>query len=225
MLRRDKVVARAVQLHSCTPDTCLKMVKNRQICKRRAPFPLSSMEWIEVSSAWGPKRYCGKLNNWNRWILCALRANHDMKMITNAPETKNITWYLSTYTSKKQSHSKNTSAVLANHLAFHNLQERTNQDSINRNKRLLTCCINSISCDQEFSAPEVISYIMGWGDRYISHHFVPIHWDSATAALKKTFPGLKRKTLGIMSSICYMFFDLFHLIAIGHQHFLMRQNG
>jgi len=113
------------------------------------------------------------------------------------------------YTSKKQSHSKNTSTVLANHLAFHNLQERTDQDSINRNKRLLTHCVNSISHDQEFSAPEVTSYIMGWGDHYISHHFVPIHCDSATAALKKTFPGLKRKTLGIMSSICYMFFDLF----------------
>lgn len=202
---RDKVVARAVQFHSCTQDTCLKMVKNRQICKRRAPFPLSSMEWIEPSGAWGPKRYCGKLNNWNKWILRALRANHDIKLITNAPVTKNITWYLSTYTSKKQSRSKNTSAVLANRLAFHNLQEKKDHDSINRNKRLLTRCVNSISRDQEFSAPEVISYIMGWGDRYISHHFVPIYWDSAAAALKKTFPGLKRKTLSFMSSVRYMF--------------------
>ena len=128
---------------------------------------------------------------------------------TNAPVTKNITWYLSSYTSKKQSRSKNTSAVLANRLAFHNLQEQTDCDSINRNKRLLTRCVNSISRDQEFSAPEVISYLMGWGDRYISHHFVHIYWDSAAAALKKTFPGLKRKTLGIMSSVRYTFFSPF----------------
>ena len=206
---KDKVIARAVQLHSCTPDTCLKMVKNRQICKRRAPFSLSSMEWVEPSGAWGPKRYCGKLNNWNKWILRTLRANHDIKLITNAPVTKNITWYLSSYTSKKQSRSKNTSAVLANRLAFHNLQEQTDCNSINRNKRLLTRCVNSISRDQEFSAPEVISYLMGWGDRYISHHFVHIYWDSAAAALKKTFPGLKRKMLGIMSSMRYTFFSPF----------------
>jgi len=72
---RNKVVARAVQLHSCTPDTCLKMVKDHQICKRRAPFLFPAQNGLRF-----PERYCGKLNNWNRWILCALRANHDMKI-------------------------------------------------------------------------------------------------------------------------------------------------
>ena len=50
---------------------------------------------------------------------------------------------------------------------------------------------------------------MGWGDRYISHHFVPIFWNSAAAALKKMFLGLKRKMLGIMSSVVLYISDLF----------------
>ena len=50
---------------------------------------------------------------------------------------------------------------------------------------------------------------MGWGDRYISHHFIHIYWDSAAAALKKTFPGLKRKTLASCLQSAIPFSDLF----------------
>jgi len=188
---RERRLARAVQLHKCTPDSCQRMVGNRLVCKRRAPFALSSREWIESNGAWGPKRYCGYLNSWNPAVLQALRSNHDIKLITNAPESKDITWYITTYTTKKQSRSKNTSAILAKRLAFHNIQERSDQDAINRGKRLLERCVNSISRDQEFSAPEVVSYLMGWGDRYISNTFVTIFWDSAVAALKRIFPTLR----------------------------------
>ncbi|SJL03172.1 uncharacterized protein ARMOST_06518 [Armillaria ostoyae] len=34
---------------------------------------------------------------------------------------------------------------------------------------------------------------MGWGDRYISHHYVVIYWDVATAVLRDAYPYLKAK--------------------------------
>ena len=31
---------------------------------------------------------------------------------------------------------------------------------------------------------------MGWGDRFISHHFETIYWFAVISALKKTYPIL-----------------------------------
>lgn len=47
--------------------------------------------------------------------------------------------------------------------------------------------------EKEFSGPEVISYLMGWGDQFMSHHFVPIYWNGVLYALKKTFPSLRKR--------------------------------
>ena len=168
-----------------------------------SPFAMSSQEWIEPSGSWGPKRYCGYLNNWNPVILQALRSNHDIKLITNAPETKDITWYITMYATKKQARSSNASALLATRLALHNAQERARHDNVDRNKRLLQRCANALSREQEFSAPEVVSYIMGWGDRYISHNFVMIYWDSVVITLLKAYPGLKKKRF-VTSSRSYV---------------------
>jgi hypothetical protein len=61
------------------------------------------------------------------------------------------------------------------------------------NKRHIQRCANSLSREQEFSAPEVISYLMTWGDRYLSHQYVSIYWDSVMFAMKKKYPELKNK--------------------------------
>jgi hypothetical protein len=54
-------------------------------------------------------------------------------------------------------------------------------------------CANTLSREQEFSAPEVISYLMGWGDRFISHFFVTIYWASVCRLIKKTYPAMRLK--------------------------------
>jgi hypothetical protein len=99
--KRERDLARAVQLHQCTVDNCLKIVKGRMRCKRRAPFPLSSQDWIDQDGNWGPCRTCGYLNNWNFAILQTTRANHNIKLITNGEETKDILFYITNYVAKK----------------------------------------------------------------------------------------------------------------------------
>ena len=191
--KRERDLARAVQLHQCTVDNCLKIVKGHLRCKRRAPFPLSSEDWINQDGNWGPRRTCGYLNNWNFAVLQTTRANHDIKLITNGEETKDISFYITNYVAKKQTHSSNTSALLAKRFAYHQAQEAARADWVDANKRLLQRCANSLSRLQELSAPEVVSYLMGWGDRYLSHHYVPIYWDGAVAALKQFYPTLRKK--------------------------------
>ncbi|KAJ3565753.1 hypothetical protein NP233_g7437 [Leucocoprinus birnbaumii] len=188
---RERILARSVQYHQCTTSTCLQNIGGRLQCKRRAPFEVSSRAWIASDGRWGPKRHSAYLNNFNRWLLQLCRANHDIKLITNGEETRNIGWYITNYAAKKQKGSGNASALLAKRFAFHQAQEYMNTDTYQIHKRLIERCANTLSREQEFSVPEVISYLMGWGDRYISHHYAKIYWDAARDALTRAYPRLK----------------------------------
>ncbi|KAG2059474.1 hypothetical protein BDR06DRAFT_874073, partial [Suillus hirtellus] len=115
---------------------------------------------------------------------------HNCKLIMKSGNTKHISWYISIYAAKHQQHSSNTSALLAKTITYHRQSEAHNSNLQQLNCCLIRCCANSLSCEQEFSAPEVISYLMGWGDCYISHHFEMIHWNSVVSLLKKMFPQL-----------------------------------
>jgi hypothetical protein len=45
--KKEELLARAVQVHSCTKAACLQLVKGRLKCKRNAPFDLSERNWID----------------------------------------------------------------------------------------------------------------------------------------------------------------------------------
>ncbi|KAJ7446255.1 ATP-dependent DNA helicase PIF1 [Mycena galericulata] len=137
-LRRHEAeadLARAVQFHDCKLTTCLKVRGGRLVCKRRAPFTFGE---------WGPRRM--------------IRANQDIKLITNGHETKDIAFYITLYIAKKQIQSKS--------LAFHRKMNSRNRDCRDVNRRMITQ-------QQELSGPEVV--------QHISHKFI-------TATLRRTFP-------------------------------------
>ena len=189
-IAEEKIIARTVQFHKCNQATCLRSVKGRLECKRRAPFAISSTEWVNEEGEWGPKRTCPNLNSWNPWLTRTLRANHDIKLIMNGAETCVLLLYITNYTFKKQGRSSNTSALLAERLAFHLTESKDHEDAHTYNKRLVQRCSNALLTQREFSGPEIISYLMGWGDRFESHSYVCIYLDAAIWALKRAFPCL-----------------------------------
>jgi hypothetical protein len=189
----EETLARACQVHTCTKEACLKFVKDRFVCKRHAPFALSEVNWISPDGSWGSKRRYGYINAWSPPIMQAVRCNQDIKLISNGTETKDVTWYFSAYVAKNQRDISNSSALLANRLAFHEKQERYNADMTSCNKRLIQRCANTLSREQIFSAPEVISYLMGKGDRKISHNFVTFYTVDLSNALQRAYPELRRK--------------------------------
>ncbi|KAF8809982.1 hypothetical protein BYT27DRAFT_7209905 [Phlegmacium glaucopus] len=193
MMATEFQLARMTQLHQCSVTNCLKVIKGRMTCKRRAPFPLAGDNWVDSSGGWGPKRLCGFLNNWNPPLLMSIRANHDVKLFMNGSDMSVLTWYITNYASKKQQRSSNVSALLAKRVAFHKVEEKGRVDVANVSKRLIQRCVNTLTREREFSGPEVISYLMGWGDRYESHHHVSIYTDALISAVKKKFPGLGDK--------------------------------
>ncbi|KAF8124058.1 hypothetical protein EV363DRAFT_1178411 [Boletus edulis] len=187
-------LVRAVQMHTCSP-ACHKVKNGRLVCKRRAPFLLSDHSWIDAEGNWGPKRTIPFMNAWNPWLLNCIRANHDIKFLANGEATKNLSFYITTYAAKNQQRSSNASALLAKAFMYktRSLSEKEVTTVQQLNRRLVQRCANTLTREQELSAPEVISYLMGWGDRYISHQFVPIHFNSVIRHLKSTWPSLNEK--------------------------------
>ena len=161
-----------------------------RVCKRRAPWKTAAEAWVRENGDWGPRRAYGLMNAWNPPLQQVTRCNQDMKLVTNGADTKDITFYITLYIAKRQTHNSNASALLAKGLAYKGQLTPSQQQNVDLNKRLLQRCTNTLSRQHEFSAPEVVSYLMGWGDRYISHTYVKIYWDQITAQLRKTFPNL-----------------------------------
>jgi len=93
-----------------------------------------------------------------------IRANHDAKLIMNGAETCVLVLYNTNYTSKKQNRSSNTSALIADRLAFQQTVLDQNEDAQTYNKRLIQRCANALLTQREFSGPEIMSYLMGWDD-------------------------------------------------------------
>ncbi|KAF8804167.1 hypothetical protein BYT27DRAFT_7214241 [Phlegmacium glaucopus] len=202
MKTREVELARTTQLHKCSFSNCLKVVKGQIRCKRRAPFPIAQDDWVDSSGEWGPRRFCGFLNNWNPTLLMTTRANHDVKLFMNGRDTNVLTWYITNYASKKQQRSSNVSALLAKRVAFHSLEEKKRKDVTDVNKRLIQRCANTLTRDREFSGPEIMSYLMGWGDRFESHHYVAIYSDAIISALKSKYPGLREtRCVGASDSV------------------------
>jgi hypothetical protein len=188
----EKTLARSIQFHRCNAATCIRINNGRPECKRRAPFALASSDWINADGEWGPKRTCPNLNSWNSWLMRSVRANHDVKLVMNGAETCVLVLYTTNYTFKKQNRSSNASALLAERLAYYQVQHE-HEDIQTYNKHLIQRCANALFTQQEFSGPEIVSYLMGWGDRYESHSYVPIYLDGAVWALKGAFPSLAER--------------------------------
>ncbi|KAG1836485.1 hypothetical protein F4604DRAFT_1602569 [Suillus subluteus] len=182
-----------MQLHTCEFHRCLVPDKNGHYqCKRRAPFELSEEDYIDEEGHWKSKRLFGFINGWVPTITVNARCNNDGKLLTNGADTKNITFYVSVYQTKKQGKHYNMSAVLAKGYAYHS-EHTAYLDSLRDNQRLMLFrLVHTINWEQELATPMVVSYLMGWGDTYRSHHYTPVYWSSFISALLKHFPALSR---------------------------------
>jgi hypothetical protein len=126
---QQKLLARALQLHTCHTTTCLKNINGQMVCKRGAPFAISDQDWINEDGTWGPKRLCAYLNNWNNCVMSCLRGNHDLKLIMSRRETCVATLYCTNYAYKKQNQSSNASALIIDQLERHQ-QEKADEEDV-----------------------------------------------------------------------------------------------
>ena len=121
--------------------------------------------------------------------------NNDVKLITSGSGTNDLAYYLFGYTAKKQGQSYNQAALLAkSHLFPDHAATQEGDSSLQEHARhLLIQCMNTLACEQEIAGPLVVTYLMGWGDIFQSHHFVPMYWKEIEVAVLAADPTLREE--------------------------------
>ena len=160
--------------------------------QRQAPFPLSKTDVVDESGGWSPKHNYEFVNNFIPVLLVYAHCNHDAKLLTNGDVTMKVVWYITKYATKCQQKCSNTSALLAEGLAFHFSDEKHIHDIHQHSRLLLFQSYHSINRHSEQLAPQVMSYLMGWGDSKYSHQYVPLYWSSIVQFLVLMFPELQQ---------------------------------
>ncbi|OCH88801.1 hypothetical protein OBBRIDRAFT_813456 [Obba rivulosa] len=190
-------LARSEQIHSCKLGRCLKSDHRGLLqCKRRAPFAISTEDFVNESGEWGAKRLYEYVNGWNPAVLVNARCNNDIKLLTNGEETRKVSFYVSGYTFKKQNVISNLSAIMADGFAYHMSHPKPEyvHEVWEQQRLLLFRLVNAINREQELAAPMVMSYLMGWGDIKHSHMYTPVYWSSFVGALCRHHPNLHTMT-------------------------------
>jgi Helitron helicase-like domain at N-terminus len=184
-------LARAHQVHVCKRSTCLQRnSKGNFVCKRRAPWPLIERTVVHATGVLDIRRTYGFLNAYSPAILVALRCNNDLKVVIYGSDTKNLGMYLTNYQSKDPAKTYNMSALLSSALMYHQ-GHLSHLGSVQEQNRLLIYrCFNILNRQAELSAPQVMSYLMNWGDRFVSHQYVPVYWGQLAGVLKRVYPLL-----------------------------------
>jgi len=120
-----------------------------------------------------------------------MRCNNDIKINTNGRDTKDVTFYITAYATKKQKKTHNLSALIATALPYHSANPQY-EEIRERNCLLLYRCMNVINRETELSGPQVVSYIMGYGDNYTSHNYSPLYTALLMSTLKLLFPEISK---------------------------------
>ena len=137
------------------------------------------------------------MNGYNPGLLVGNRCNIDTKFNTNGEETKDAVWYCTSYASKDPEKSYNQSALLAKGYLYHQahaLQDEVDTSTLREQNRMLVYrCFNALNQQNELSGPQVMSYLMGWGDVFRSHRFTPVYWSQVAQVLRQEYSGLRNR--------------------------------
>jgi hypothetical protein len=179
-------LVRSCQCH-CHRKTCFKYDKQR--CR----FDLDPDYYIPVTSV---SRETGELiyrilngmvNNYNPEMLEVLRCNMDIKFVGSGVSAKGILYYITDYITK--SPLKTDAAYAALQQAIKRLEEGTSShplSDLDKAKMVLIKCANQMIARQQLSAPQVSSYLMGYGDHYTNHVFRSLYWPSFESYIVKS---------------------------------------
>lgn len=185
---------RTKQMHTCGAG-CHKVDRYGNVsCKRHAPWPLSEDVQVAETGMWEPKRTYGYQNGSSPAISVCVRCNNDLKVMLNGPETEGVSFYVASYSTKKLGRTHNMSALINHALSFHRMNDPYIENLMESHRLLLFRCANIINKQQELPLTMCMSYLMGWGDTFKSHKYVPLYWTSYHRALIQQFPDMTKSS-------------------------------
>jgi hypothetical protein len=159
-------------------DTCYKYCNvnrgEKKVCRMRMPRKLVPLSTIDpYTGCISMRRSDPWINNFNEYIIAACRSNMDIKFIWSGSDAKALVYYITDYVTKMSLSFHDTFALVQNSItSFNNSFHQINSDSaIEKSRKLVLRCYNSLASQQELSGVQVASYLMNWDDHYTTHHF------------------------------------------------------
>ncbi|CAF4199129.1 unnamed protein product, partial [Rotaria sordida] len=97
----------------------------------------------------------------------------DIKFIWTGNDTKALVYYITDYVTKMSLSFHDTFSLVQKSIT--SLQNRNNQvdkeNVIEKSRKLVLRCYNTLASQQELSGVQVASYLMNWDDHYTTHKF------------------------------------------------------
>ena len=169
------VEASNIHKHS---DTCYKYWNakrgDKKTCRMRMPRQLVPVSTIDPDTGRiSMKQSDPWINNFNDYLIAAVRSNMDTKFIWSGSDAKALVYYVTDYVTKMSLSFHDTlSLVQQNVTSLNNSANQTDHSSVvERSRRLVLRCYNTLASQQELSGVQVASYLMNWDDHYTSHRF------------------------------------------------------
>ncbi|CAF3368495.1 unnamed protein product [Rotaria sp. Silwood2] len=137
---------------------------NNPSCRLRYPKKLHDPTTINVENGEIQMKHAhSMMNNFNEWLLLACRCYMDIKFIWSASDTKALVYYISDYITKKNlSFHDSNSLIYQVVQKFEKNEQKINYiDALDKSRRLILRCFNTLASQQEISSVQVASYLMG----------------------------------------------------------------
>ena len=97
----------------------------------------------------------------------------DIKFIWSGSDAKALVYYITDYVTKMSLSFHDTFALIQKSItSFNNFAQPAGKESaIERSRKLVLRCYNTLASQQELSGVQVASYLMNWDDHYTTHKF------------------------------------------------------
>jgi hypothetical protein len=159
-------------------DTCYKYSKtsqdNKKICRMRMPRKLVAVSTIDPETGHiQMRRSDPMINNFNEYLIAACRSNMDIKFIWSGNDAKALVYYITDYVTKMSLSFHDTYALVQKSIAsiMNSSNQTNNENAIEKSRKLVLRCYNTLASQQELSGVQVASYLMNWNDHYTTHKF------------------------------------------------------
>ena len=113
------------------------------------------------------------INNFNQSIICVCRCNMDIKFIWSGTDAKALVYYCTDYITKTNLSFHDTFCLIQKAVRPSDNCSNT-ENCVDKARRLVLRCYNSLASQQELSGVQVSTYLMDYGDHYTNHTFVNI---------------------------------------------------
>lgn len=159
--------------------TCYKYCKTngggkKKPCRLRLPRKLVPVSTIDPDTGHiSMRRSHPMINNFNEYIIAACRSNMDIKFIWTGSDAKALVYYITDYVTKMSLSFHDTLSLVQKCItSIVDPSHQTNQqNAIEKSRKLVLRCYNTLASQQELSGVQVASYLMNWNDHYTTHKF------------------------------------------------------